>query len=247
MGRGAPPVEYSDPKDIDQLHITLRYRLKKAMADFKAEGGLYAQLVSGKRTDYMQYLLRLGRVPRGEEWNPAYPGYPLTAVPGRSDHRNISQDISAADIGGTAFKRWLRARQKKYGVLFNISSEDWHIIPYGTPQVNVNYSPAPKPAPKPTPPKPAPTRQEPFTVAQYDDIDDKLTKILNETTANKANLEILQSRIGFLEGVLIETKAYAREDAYDDLETAQEKVELQAKVNAYANAEKAKLKAARAR
>lgn len=238
MRTSPPPVEYSDPKDIHQLWWELGARLHKAMVDFAAEGGKGAYLNSGKRTDYMQWLLRLGRVPRGQEWNPAYKGSPLTAIPGRSDHRNLSFAISAADIGGTAFKRWLRARQARYGVRFDIPSEDWHITCWGTPQVHcppLGGVPVTPPRPDPTP---TPNPQE-LTVADIAAITTRLDGIV-------ANLEVLQVRMGDVERLVIESKSYAKADGLDDL-SDKEQVEFQKNVAKLAAAEIARLKAARAK
>jgi hypothetical protein len=96
-------------------------------------GGLF--LVSGKRTDYMQWLLRHERVP-GHECDPSYPCYPPTAIPGRSNHRNLSYDIAAADMGGIDLY-WLGQNQRKYGLHRPISGERWHFECRGTPTVRI--------------------------------------------------------------------------------------------------------------
>lgn len=133
-----PPVSYSDPTSVAELHEPLRSRVAQAIHDApvrtKAATGtaLTLFLVSGKRTDYMQWLLRHQRVPAGQECNSAYPGVPLTAVPGHSHHRNIAADIAAADLGGSALD-WLAAHEAEYGLKRTVPSERWHFEAVGTP------------------------------------------------------------------------------------------------------------------
>lgn len=133
-----PPVEYADPRDVGQLAEPLRSRIAQAIKDAPT-GGLI--LVSGKRTDWQQWLLRHDRCP-GRECDPGCKGSPTTARPGRSNHRNISADIAAADMGGRDLD-WLIANERKYGLARTVPGEKWHfevvgpatvpITPYGKP------------------------------------------------------------------------------------------------------------------
>lgn len=185
MRVGPPPYEVANNKDLGELAEPLRSRLAQMIADAPRRGLV---LVSGKRTDYQQYMLRVGRVPRGQEWNPAYKGRPLTAIPGRSNHRNLSADIAAADIGGRDLA-WARANAHRYGLHFPIPSEDWHAEPHGTPTVPI------------TPYRPTShTPQEPLMVTAADEA--KIRKIVREEVDRGAMITVdaVDRRYGSLRG-----------------------------------------------
>lgn len=116
-----PPIAYSNPRDLGEVQEPLRSRLWTAEQN-APRGGLI--LVSGKRTDYMQWLLRHERCP-GRECDPGCKGHPVTARPGLSDHRNLSSAISAADMGGIDLQ-WLIDNRRSYGLALTVSSENWH-------------------------------------------------------------------------------------------------------------------------
>lgn len=125
-----PNVPSLNAKSWLDVHYVLRDRLWTARVD-AAKEGLRLELNSGGRSDGQQWDLRRGRVPRGQECNPAYKGSPTTAVPGRSRHRNLSFDISAADMMGTALG-WLHRHQREYGIHFPVPGEAWHAEPTRT-------------------------------------------------------------------------------------------------------------------
>lgn len=167
MRTGPPPYSISDPKDWGQLAEPLRSRLLQARSDCHAAHPTWVLLGlnSGKRTDWMQYGMRVGRVPRGEEWNPAYHGFPLTAIPGRSNHRNLGlvdgRYIEAADLYQNQALTWLHQHQADYGIHFPLPSEYWHAEVHGTPRVHITaFKGTPTTTPNvphvPTPPKPTP-------------------------------------------------------------------------------------------
>jgi hypothetical protein len=120
-----PPVEYANPRSIAELAEPLRSRIQQAVNDAP---GRNLFLVSGKRTDWQQWLLRHERCPGNECNMAACKGSPVTAVPGRSNHRNISSTICAADMGGLGLD-WLIANRESYGLALTVSSEKWHFEP----------------------------------------------------------------------------------------------------------------------
>ena len=125
-----PNVPPKDPKALADVAEPLRSIVHTAIIDARAEG-LSLYLVSGGRSDGQQWDLRHGRVPAGQECNPAYPGHPRTAIPGRSNHRNLSPKISAADMGGAL--GWLHTHAADYGIHFPVGGENWHIELTGHP------------------------------------------------------------------------------------------------------------------
>lgn len=132
-------------------------------------------LVSGKRTDWQQYLLRRERC--GKLWcSRACKGHPTTARPGTSNHRNLGPTISAADMGGRDLD-WLIKHRHEYGLELTVPGERWHFEPRGTPTRRITPWSERHPGPAPTP-TPAPTDEE-FTVDKdardrFDAIDAKL-------------------------------------------------------------------------
>lgn len=131
MGCPRPDVPSLNAKAWGDVHVELRNRLWTARHDAMAQR-LTLELNSGGRSDGQQWDLRHGRVPRGQECNPAYKGSPTTAIPGRSRHRNLSFDISAADMMGTGLG-WLHRHQADYGIHFPVPGEAWHAEPTRTP------------------------------------------------------------------------------------------------------------------
>lgn len=128
-----PPMEYANPRDLGQVQAPLRDRLWTAMQD-APRGGLI--LVSGRRTDYQQWLLRHDRCP-GRECDPGCKGSPTTARPGRSNHRNISSKIAAADMGGIDLN-WLGQHESDYGIARVVPGEKWHFEVVANPKVKIN-------------------------------------------------------------------------------------------------------------
>lgn len=141
IGCKRPNVPSKDAKALRDVAEPLRSYLNTAMIDAR-QAGLALYLVSGGRSDGQQWDLRHGRVPNGHECDPAYKGHPTTAIPGRSNHRNLSPQISAADMGGAL--AWLHQHQSCYGIEFPVRGENWHaeitgraptctIIPFDAP------------------------------------------------------------------------------------------------------------------
>jgi len=141
IGCKRPNVPPKDAKALADVAEPLRSYLHTAIIDARAEG-LSLYLVSGGRSDGQQWDLRHDRVPHGHECDPAYKGNPRTAIPGRSNHRNLSPTIAAADMGGAL--AWLHRHADDYGIHFPVPGENWHaeitgrtplrpIIPFNAP------------------------------------------------------------------------------------------------------------------
>lgn len=116
MSCSRPNVARSNPYDLGQLNPVLRDRLWTAILDCPYK----LSLVSGLRDSGRQWDLRHERCP-GRECNWACKGYPVTALPGNSDHQNGL----AADMGGAGLS-WLIANRERYGLALTVSSENWH-------------------------------------------------------------------------------------------------------------------------
>lgn len=127
-----PPVSYSNPRDLGQVAAPLRDRLWTAQLMAPRHGLV---LVSGKRTDWMQWLLRHERCP-GRECDPTCKGHPQTALPGRSHHRNLDAVVSAADMGGIDLD-WLGRNEQSFGLNRPVKGEKWHFENHGTPTVRI--------------------------------------------------------------------------------------------------------------
>ncbi len=153
MGCPRPNVPNKDPKDWGAIAEPLRSRLWTGKVRARAEGKVIG-LTSGARSAGQQWDLRHGRVPAGQECNPAYKGSPTTAIPGRSRHENTGPDHCAADMSGAL--SWLHQHAADLGIEFPVPGEAWHaqpakkaprwpIIPYGdgdgAPQVLVKPDP----------------------------------------------------------------------------------------------------------
>lgn len=143
-----PPGRNLDAKSWADLHKTLRDRLWTARI-YAAREGLRLELNSGGRADGQQWDLRRGRCP-GRECDRRCKGSPTTAVPGRSNHRNLSYEISAADMMGTGLS-YLHRNKGRFGIHFPVPGEAWHAENYGRPTVQIigwpNLAPAPAPNP----------------------------------------------------------------------------------------------------
>lgn len=143
-----PKVPNLDPKSWRDVHKTLRDRLWTARIH-AARAGLRLELNSGGRSDGQQWDLRRSRCP-GRECSRSCKGKPTTAIPGVSNHRNLSAKISAADMMGTGLS-YLHAHQREFGIHFPVPGEAWHAENKGTPTVQIiewpNLAPAPTPSP----------------------------------------------------------------------------------------------------
>ncbi len=129
-----PNVPNKNPKDLADVAEPLRSMMNTAIIRARAEGRtLY--LVSGGRSDGQQWDLRHGRCP-GRECDRRCKGKPTTALPGRSNHRNLSEKISAADMMGTGLS-FLHQHQGEYGIHFPVPGEAWHAENHGRPTVEI--------------------------------------------------------------------------------------------------------------
>lgn len=121
-----------DAKDAGQLVRPLRdaYWTIRTHAH---ERGLRCEVASAYRTPYQQYRLRLGRVPAGHEFDPAYGGSPPTALPGRSHHQ--SREALDLDMTGGGFD-WLEDSGEllEVGCEQTVDGERWHIEATRTPR-----------------------------------------------------------------------------------------------------------------
>jgi hypothetical protein len=124
-GQRADVGRLANPKDVGELVEPLRSRIYTVIQDAPNHGLV---LVSGHRSPWQQYLLRVGRVGASRAFNRNYPGYPRTAIPYSSQH----QKGLAADMGGTALE-WLYENRTAYGLAKTVSSELWHYEAVGTP------------------------------------------------------------------------------------------------------------------
>lgn len=150
-------------------------------------------LVSGYRDPGRQWDLRHDRVPHGQECNPAYRGYPVTAIPFASHH----QTRQAADIGGRDLS-WALANHRRYGLARTVPSEAWHYEVSGDPQVHIRTYPGPTYDGQ----HPIPHPSEEFTMddeakAAFKAISDHLQRV--EAVARAADMRA-QRAIDLLEG-----------------------------------------------
>jgi hypothetical protein len=137
-GQRADVGRLANPKDVGELVEPLRSRIYTAMQDAPGHGLV---LVSGHRSPWQQYLLRVGRVGARNAFNRNFPGYPRTAIPYSSQH----QKGLAADEGGTALE-WLYEHRKEYGLAKTVSSELWHYEAVGIPTRRIIPYPGSVPA-----------------------------------------------------------------------------------------------------
>jgi peptidoglycan hydrolase-like protein with peptidoglycan-binding domain len=123
-----PNTRMSNPKDIGELAEPLRSRLQTMMDDAPGRGLV---LVSGYRDPGRQWDLRHARCP-GRECDRGCRGFPLTAIPGRSNH----QRRTAADIGGRNLT-WANRVKARYGLATPVRGEPWHFEAVGRPSVTI--------------------------------------------------------------------------------------------------------------
>jgi len=161
-GRPGDVGRTADSHSVGALAEPLRSRIYTAMHDAPT-GGL--SVSSGYRTPWQQFLLRAERVGASRAFNRAYPGYPRTAIPYSSEH----QKGLAADMGGRELQ-WLIDHERDYGLERTVSSERWHFEATRTPTRRIIPYPGSRPAPPAEP-------EEPFTVAQYEQIMSELQEI----------------------------------------------------------------------
>lgn len=131
-------VDAHDPgqlvRPLRDAYWTIRTRAR--------ERGIRCEVASAYRTPYQQWRLRVGRVPDGEEMNPAFPGRPPTAVPGRSRHQR--REAIDLDMSGAGFD-WL----EDSGILDDVGcdqtvrGERWHLQVVGAPRVELLRYPFP--------------------------------------------------------------------------------------------------------
>jgi hypothetical protein len=88
-------------------------------------------LVSGIRVPGRQWDLRNARCP-GRECDRGCRGKPLTALPGRSNHRRRT----AADIGGRNLA-WATRNKSQYGLATPVRGEPWNLESAGRPSVTI--------------------------------------------------------------------------------------------------------------
>lgn len=120
-----PPGPDYNSKDWGALDKTLRDALWTAKLYIERTWRLRLELNSGRRSRRQQWRLRRGRVPRGQECNPAYKGNPPTAIPGASKHQNESKERSAADMMGSGLGK-LHEIQNLVAIHFPVRGENWH-------------------------------------------------------------------------------------------------------------------------
>jgi hypothetical protein len=109
---------------MKELAEPLRSRLQTMMGDAPNHG---LTLVSGFRDPGRQWDLRHERC-RGRECDRGCRGFPLTALPGASNH----QRRTAADIGGWELA-WANRVKASYGLATPVRGEPWHFEAAGNP------------------------------------------------------------------------------------------------------------------
>lgn len=118
-----------DPHDVGALKEPLRSRIYTAIQDAPNNG---LALVSGARSPWQQYLLRVERVGASRAFNRNYPGSPRTAIPYSSNHqKGLAADMGGRDLG------WLIAQESRYGLARTVRSENWHFEAVGSPIVRI--------------------------------------------------------------------------------------------------------------
>src|SRR3954452_629509 len=110
---------FYDAHDISVLVEPLRSRIYTAMQDAPHDQPLV--IVSGRRSPWQQYLLRVGRVGAAHAFDSRFKGSPETALPYHSHH----QLGTAVDMGGYGLG-WLQRHRAEYGLGLTVSGEDWH-------------------------------------------------------------------------------------------------------------------------
>lgn len=131
---------YWDPKDVGALKEPLRSRIYTVIRD-APNGGLV--LVSGARSPWQQYLLRVQRVGAALAFDRRYPGSPRTAIPYSSNHqKGLAADMGGRDLG------WLIAQESRYGLARTVRSENWHFEAVGAPIVRIIPYPGSTPDPE---------------------------------------------------------------------------------------------------
>jgi len=127
--------------DISVLAEPLRSRIYTAMRDCPSS----LSIVSGRRSPWQQYLLRVGRVGAAHAFDSDYPGHPTTALPYHSHH----QLGTAVDMGGAGLG-WLQRHRHDYGLDLTVSGEDWHFEVTGAARVPIDPYPDGGAQPPPT-------------------------------------------------------------------------------------------------
>ena len=181
-----PNVARSNSKDIGQLTKILADRIWTATR--MAPRGLLI-LVSGYRDPGSQWDLRHERC-RGRECDRRCKGYPTTGLPAQWDGTkwvggSHHQHRRAADMGGMDLD-WLIRNRFAFGLALTVRGERWHFEAEGVDYLTGRPCPAPtvRIIPYPTgETRPEPPSEEPFTVAQYDEIIKRLERIEIEARA----------------------------------------------------------------
>lgn len=122
---------YYDSHDLSVIAEPLRSRIYTMMRDCPSS----TYVVSGRRSPWQQYLLRVGRVGADHAFNSNFKGDPTTALPYRSHH----QDGTAIDMGGPGLN-WMIAHRHDYGLELTVPGENWHFEVEAPSQVRIiNY------------------------------------------------------------------------------------------------------------
>lgn len=210
MACPAPPArEFCDPRDVGALHEPLRSIVAQLIHDAPGKG---LTLVSGRRTPYMQYLLRLERC--GKLWcSSSCKGHPTTALVGHSHHENRDETHCAADLGGRSL-RWAIDNAARYGLWLPVRGENWHFEPHGAPKVHITpYAEWGHPPAKPRPFigfKGGATNASIFKQGGHDN--------------QVSELSILMTRLGYIDFPVRTTYDKALQGAWIDFSTDQRKL-----------------------
>lgn len=134
---------YFDSHDLSVIEEPLRSRIYTMQHDCPDP----TYVVSGRRSPWQQYLLRVGRCGAAMAFDSDCKGRPTTALPYHSNH----QRGTAIDMGGLGLS-WMIVHRHEYGLSLPVPGENWHFEVDGPSQVRILPYPggAPVPATPPT-------------------------------------------------------------------------------------------------